>query len=317
MRVTNNMMADNMLYDLNNNLTKMLKTEQQLSSGVKIQLPSDDPVGTARLLMLKKNSQSNDKYIKNAQDASSWLNYTDSALDNLTQDMARIKELTVDGATGTLAPSDMKSIAEEIGQIRDDIYTLGNSTYTDRYIFGGFDTQTAPLTKITSTDGTGIDDINMQQPDIPSDYVPDEINYEIGDNTKISINTNAYQVFGPVTDADGNAITGDLFSDLKKLENALNTGDQKTVSDMIDTMDKHSDQILAVRADIGAKVNRLDLVTSRLQDNSLNITDLLSKTEDVDMAQAATNLSTQQSVYQASLQIGAKVLLPTLLDFIK
>ena len=86
---------------------------------------------------------------------------------------------------------------------------------------------------------------------------------------------------------------------------------------MIDTMDKHSDQILAVRADIGAKVNRLDLVTSRLQDNSLNITDLLSKTEDVDMAQAATNLSTQQSVYQASLQIGAKVLLPTLLDFIK
>ena len=73
----------------------------------------------------------------------------------------------------------------------------------------------------------------------------------------------------------------------------------------------------SLAAQVGARVNRLETQQTRLKDLELNVEDLLSKTEDADMAKAMVDFSMQQSIYQSALQSGARVLQPSLLDFLR
>lgn len=305
MRVTNNIMIDNMLMDLNNNLNRMMQTQRQMSSGVKFRIPSDDPIAVSRTLVLKGILNDNEQYTKNAKDGVSWLDLTDTALNQLTQNLQRVRELAVQGSNGTLSKQDAFSIAQEVQQIRDDIIKIGNTTYTGRYIFGGYDTQNPPLK--TQPDGSvvyrGIDG---------SVSNPQEIQFEVGQGITIPVNVEAYQVFG--TNSGNNS---DIFTDLKTLIDDLSNGNTQAVSSMLGKIDDHLNNVLAIRADIGARQNRMQLILDRLQDDNINYTDLLSKTQDVDIAEVSMKLANDQNVYTASLMLGSKIIMPTLIEFIK
>ncbi|WP_026486331.1 flagellar hook-associated protein FlgL [Caldanaerobius polysaccharolyticus] len=305
MRVTNNMMIDNMLRDLNNNLNRMMQTQKQMSSGVKFRVPSDDPIGVSRTVVLKSILDNNDQYIKNAKDGVSWLDLTDTALNQLTTDLQRVRELAVQGSNGTLSPEDAASIAQEIQQIKDDIKEIGNTTYAGRYIFGGYNTQNPPLTVQGGT---------ITYRGINGGVTPQQIEFEVGQGVSIPVNVEAYQVFGIRDSASGK---NDIFTDLDNLITALNKGDTQAVSSMLGKIDAHLNNVLAVRADIGARQNRMQLILDRLQDDNLNYTDLLSKTQDVDIAEISIKLANEQNVYTASLMLGSKIIMPTLIDFIK
>ena len=82
-------------------------------------------------------------------------------------------------------------------------------------------------------------------------------------------------------------------------------------------MDKQLENVLAVRAEVGAKSNRVDLIKNRLQDDNYNFTVLLSKNEDADLAQVITNLKMDENVYRASLAAGARIMQPSLIDFLR
>lgn len=305
LRVTNNIMIDNMLMDLNNNLNRMMQTQRQMSSGVKFRIPSDDPIAVSRTLVLKGILNDNEQYTKNAKDGVSWLDLTDTALNQLTQNLQRVRELAVQGSNGTLSKQDAFSIAQEVQQIRDDIIKIGNTTYTGRYIFGGYDTQNPPLK--TQPDGSvvyrGIDG---------SVSNPQEIQFEVGQGITIPVNVEAYQVFG--TNSGNNS---DIFTDLKTLIDDLSNGNTQAVSSMLGKIDDHLNNVLAIRADIGARQNRMQLILDRLQDDNINYTDLLSKTQDVDIAEVSMKLANDQNVYTASLMLGSKIIMPTLIEFIK
>ncbi|SHE61406.1 flagellar hook-associated protein 3 FlgL [Caldanaerobius fijiensis DSM 17918] len=307
MRVTNNMMIDNMLMDLNNNLNRMMQTQKQMSSGVKFKAPSDDPIAVSRALILKSILHDNQQYTKNAQDGVSWLDLTDTALNQLTKDLQRVRELAVQGSNGTLSKEDSFSIAQEIQQIRDDMVKIGNTTYAGRYIFGGYNTQNPPLT-VQPSDGT------ITYRGINGGVTPQEIEFEVGQGISIPVNVEAYQVFGTRDSANGK---NDIFTDLDNLIDALNKGDTQAVSSMLGKIDDHLNNVLAVRADIGARQNRMQLILDRLQDDNLNYTDLLSKTQDVDIAEISMKLANDQNVYIASLMLGSKIIMPTLVEFIR
>ncbi|HAA64525.1 MAG TPA: flagellar hook-associated protein FlgL, partial [Thermoanaerobacter sp.] len=82
-------------------------------------------------------------------------------------------------------------------------------------------------------------------------------------------------------------------------------------------VDKQMENVLAVRAEVGAKSNRIDLIQNRLQDDNYNFTALLSKSEDADLAQVITNLKMDENVYRASLAAGARIMQPSLIDFLR
>ena len=86
---------------------------------------------------------------------------------------------------------------------------------------------------------------------------------------------------------------------------------------MLGAIDKSLDNVLKVRADIGARLNRLELTLNRLEDDEVNFTKLLSINEDIDVSEVIINLNNEMNVYNASLSGGAKVIMPTLLDFLR
>lgn len=296
MRVTNNMLVMNFMNDYNNNLERMQKDQNMLSSGKRISKPSDDPVAIADSLRIRTDISRNNVYEKNVDDAKSWLDLTDTALGQLGDLLQRTRELAVQGSNGTLTPDDMKKIADEIGQLKAQMVQVGNTQYNGRYIFAGFKTTTQPFT----------DTSNSYSGDSGS------IQFEVGaGGSKMAVNATGDKVF----DVSGGS--SQLLNMMDNLKTALTAGDHQTVSNLLSNIDNEMENVLAVRADAGAKSNRIDLMKNRLQSDNYNFTTLLSKNEDADMAQVITNLKMDENVYRASLAAGARIIEPSLIDFLK
>ena len=296
MRVTNNMLINNMMRSLHSNLRRLERVHNQMSSGKRFSAPSDDPVGVARSLKLRADLNENRQFKKNAEDALSWLETTETALMHIKEVLQRTRELAIQGANGVLSPGDSQKIAEEVTQLRDHLLSIGNSTYAGKYIFAGNKTDQAPVE--LDPDGSLI-------------YSGDSghIMYQVGVNDILKANMIAPEIFCPGTN--------DLLADMQSFINALNAGDSGTVGGIIGDIDVHMENILAKVAEVGAKVNRMELVVNRMQDEYLNFNRLLSQTEDVDMAEVITQLKNEENIYMAALAGGARIIQPSLVDFLR
>lgn len=302
MRVTNNMLINNMVGYINKNLNRMSKYQYQLATGKKISVPSDDPVVAARALKLRTDLAEVQQYKRNVEDAISWMEITEDTIDKLGDVIQRARELAVDASNGTKTPEDLQKVKEEILQLREQIIHIANTTYAGRYIFSGFSTN-KPLLK---EDGTfNIDVMNSEK-----------IMFEIGIKDNLNVNVTGGDLFN-----DGaNAVAGDLPAFIKVFDNyiaALDSGDISKVSSIIAELDDVHNNTLRVRADVGARMNRLELTLDRIENDIISFTKLMSLNEDVDEAEVMINLKNEENVYRASLAGGARIIMPTLLDFLR
>ncbi|GJM82093.1 hypothetical protein HMSSN139_45890 [Paenibacillus sp. HMSSN-139] len=137
LRVTSNMMSNQVLRNLNRNLNKMSEQQNQLSTGRKINKPSDDPVGVTYALRYRSELSANDQYQKNVDTALSWLDMTDTSMSQAESIMERLKELTVKASNGTNPQNALDSISAEIQQLKVQLADIGNSQINGKYIFNG------------------------------------------------------------------------------------------------------------------------------------------------------------------------------------
>lgn len=135
------------------------KKTNQISTGRRIQQPSDDPVGTARAMDFRSRSTEILQYIDNSEQAISWLNCTDDALMTLTNYLQRVRELVIAGANGTLTVEAREAYANEIDAIRDGIMQVANTNIDNRFIFGGERYLNPPYQNRTKVTG---DAVNFQ-----------------------------------------------------------------------------------------------------------------------------------------------------------
>ena len=302
MRVTNGMLITNMMRNYRRNLSRMENYQNQLASGKNIRRPSDDPSGASKALKLRSDLSMNEQYIKNTDNAISWLSITENALRDVGDSLQRARELTVQAANETLSPDNRAAIADEIEQIQQHIFNVGNSTYAGRYIFAGFRTDAPAFSQ-----GAG---------HIVFDGNAGEIAFEVGVGNRIAVNVTG----GPVVPGgpSGVDIAG-LYSTLENLEDNLRGTVTPPVS--IDTflteIDGHARLALSHRSAIGAKSNRFEMIRARLLDSEVNFTELLSKTQDADIAEVVMNLKEAEAIYNASLATGARIIMPTLVDFLR
>jgi len=154
MRITNKMMTNNMMSNINRNKVSLTTLEQQYSTGKKIQRPSDDPIITVRALKLRTNlSEIEQYYEKNIPDAMSWMDITESALKTVNEVLKQINTYCVQGSTDTLTAADRSSISQNLEQMKQQIYQEGNANYAGRYVFTGYKTD-SPL--IFTDDSTNL-----------------------------------------------------------------------------------------------------------------------------------------------------------------
>ncbi|CAI8998989.1 flagellar hook-associated protein 3 FlgL [Brevibacillus sp. IT-7CA2] len=297
-RVTQNMLNSNMLRNLHKSMRNMDSLQEQLSSGKKIAKPSDDPVVAARGMFYRSSLMENDQYKRNVDEAQSWLDMTDSTMDEVGSVLKRINELMVYSGDGAVSPDDLKTMGSEILELKNHLGTLANQQINGKYIFAGTDTNKAPY---DSSANAGKGDF------VSTNSSP--INLEVSQNVFVTSNVNAQNIFNFPDNANN------MFKVIDNIINELNTG--RSASQFITGMDQQYDKLLAERASLGASVNRVDLIAERLKTQEVSITGLMAKNEDADMAEVMTDLKTQESVHSAALGSGARIIQPTLLDFLR
>lgn len=301
-RITNGMLINELKYNLNNNYTNMDKYQRQLATGRKINLPSDNPAGLVKSLRLRTNLVEGEQYLANINEGINFMETTDAALDNLTAIMQRIRELAVNAANGTNDDSARRAIADEIKELTDQITIVANTSYGSKYIFAGTNVTQQPCQEDSDPDTFKWTGNN------------EALQLEIGVGVKLTIN---------LTDSSmnnffvGNGSDPGVIDFCRGLVSDIETGNLDAVNAALTTADKFIDNLLTARSTIGAKVNRLELQQSRLDSTQISYTSLLSQNEDADIAEVIMNLKMQESVYRASLAAGARIIQPSLVDFLR
>lgn len=290
MRVTQSMLSNNMLRNLSSSYERLSKYQDQISTGKKVNRPSDDPVVVMKGISYRADLSEVQQYKRNFSEAYNWIENSDAALDNAGQALQRIRELVVEASNDTYDASQRQAISAEIKQLRDHLAEVANTKFGDKYLFNGANTTKKP--------------VDLQNGNYPSESQPTEpVEIELSKGIYLPVNVPGEKVFGE-----------QLFSDLKALTDDLDQG--KNPASYLDQIDQHIDAINNARADLGARQNRLEMMESRVDNQEVIATKVLSDNEDVDYEKAITDLTTQESVHRAALAVGARVLQPTLMDFL-
>ena len=305
-RVTQGMMSRQLIRDLNANMLRNSVYQNQLSTGRKINKPSDDPIGMTFSMRYRSELAATDQYQRNVDAAVSSLEYIDKTLSQAGDVLQRVRELVVQGATGTNPPTAMDAIRTEIKQLYDQLVNIGNSQFNGKYVFNGQMTGTPPYSTVS------LDDTDPSKPKAyDSDPDTGQIKYPVAPGVQIPVNVSGRDVFGGASDPDN------AFRILSDIYTALEQYDNVAVGNTLGRLDSRIDQLLRMHTEVGARSNRVELIQERLNDMSINLQNLQSKTEDADIAEVITNLKMGENVYQASLSVGARLITPSLVDFLK
>ena len=301
MRVTHRMLAQTVNRNLRHNLRSMQKQSAQLSSGRMFTRPSQDPVGTYKVMRISGTGlMRNEQYQRNIGEGITWLTITDDALAEAVEAVQRLRELALGAANGTLADEDLKAISSEVKQILESLVGIGNTELTGLYIFGGHQTQVPPFQYNGSTVSYQGDPVNNGQRIV-----------EITPQQTLPVNLTGDEVFGG---------TGtDLFQTVIDMYEALTvTHDQGMLGgDILQQLDAHLERLLQCRAEVGARVDRLTSTEQRLKNEHIYLRELRSKIEDIDMAELITEFTMQQNAYYAARATGASMIYPSLVDFLR
>jgi flagellar hook-associated protein 3 FlgL len=296
MRVTHNSIAANVLANLQGNINRIGETQQRLSSGKQISKPSDSPAATVSVMALRSEVAANKQYARNADDGIGWLNTADSALQEAGTLVTRARSLVLQGMSDTTGATSRQSLGAELRQISEALRGIANTTYIDRPVFGGTTSDTAVYPDQATYRGDG-----------------GAVMRTVGANTKVAVNIDGGTIFGDPTDLV-NPTT--IFATLTDIATRLESGAAPTSTDL-GALDATTVEIRNGLSTVGAITNQLERMRQAADDAVLNVSKTLSDVEDIDLPQTITELQLQQTAYQAALAAGARVVQPSLIDFLR
>lgn len=297
-RITNNMIINNFLANFTRSQKSLNKYMEQLTTGEKFSRISDEPIYAVKAMKLETILQFNEKYIENAEEGINWLNVTDKALDDVVKTLRKLRDSAVRAANGSLTPDDRQKIQQEVLQLKEHLIDVANSRYGNAYIFNGTETKLQPYVNAASTD--------------PDDYLANgsvsdgKLTREVGAGIIIDINVTGAEI--------GFA---QIFAGLQAFSDALEDDDTETLQTMMGTIDKHIESVLGARAQVGSRQNRLELTVDRFESQEIAYADILNNTKGVDIAETIMKLKNEENVYRIALATGARIIQPTLMDFLR
>lgn len=149
-RVTQNLLYNNVLSNLNRNLQDLIETQTQLSSGKRISKPSDDPVGVSSAIRLRSRLSETEQLLSNIDSGNTQLNLTDAALDDMSSIIIRAQELAIAQANTTADDNSRTAVAEELNALINQMVDILNTRVGNRYIFAGHDSLKEPFAQYSN-----------------------------------------------------------------------------------------------------------------------------------------------------------------------
>jgi flagellar hook-associated protein 3 FlgL len=293
-RITHQTIAANALANLQHSLSVTQKLSDRLSSGRLIQRPSDDPAGTVSALQIRADSRAQQQYSRSAADGLGWLGAADGALNTAIVSLRRAQELTLRGAnTGANGPDARAAMAVEIQQIRDAMLEAANTTYLGRPVFGG-----TTDAKKAFEDGASRNDGG-------------KVFRTVGPNTSIRVDTE-----WPDLPVPGKAEGLSVFALLQRVAVNLTDAPDSLQQDLAD-LSGVLGEFTSALADVGARYARVESLGQKADATILDLKSALSEIENIDLPKTVMELQLQQVAHQAALGATARVIQPTLMDFLR
>jgi flagellar hook-associated protein 3 FlgL len=291
MRVTQRSLANRTMVGLQSNLSRLGALQQQLSSGKLIARPSDSPTGTVTAMQLRGGLRELQQYSRNADDGKGWLNSVDGALTSAVGLVHEARALVVQGmSSGSMDAAGRAALAVEVDHLRESLLGLANTTYLDRPIFGGSVAGRAAFDQA----GTYIGDAG-------------QVLRTVGTGIKVRVDAPA-SAFG--------SGANQLFSVLSRISADLR-GNPTALGGDLDLLDPTARQMQVQLADVGGRYNRLVQLGQAASDRAIDLQANLSDVEDIDLPKTIMELQLQQTAYQVALGAAAKVIQPSLQDFLR
>jgi flagellar hook-associated protein 3 FlgL len=290
------------------NRARLQDSQEKVSTGKQFGSVADDPGSVSRVLDLKGTRARIEQFGRSIDSSRAALENTDAALSTLSNALIRLRELAV---SADVEDADFDKIQPEVEQIFSELVQIANTRLGDRYIFGGFLTDAAPVTQ------TGV--FGDPAPIVAYNGDSGQIFSQIDESQQILTNETARRVFFGSTDtdevADGQGVS--LFDVVQDLRNRLD--DPQTNGrpvEVLDELDRSLDQVLQARGRVGARLSRLDTTGEQLEALDISVETERSSLEDVDLIDAIIELQSREQTLQASLGVTARIIQPTLLNFL-
>ena len=290
-RVTTSMTTAAAQRNLQLGASRLAEAQERAASLDKISRPSDDPTATGEALRVRNLQAANAQYQRNLDDGSSWLDTVDSTLSSAHSLLAKVRDLTVQGGNGALGPDARDALAREVEGLRADLLQTANARFAGRSIFAG--TSDAPAAFAADGTWSGVEGASVTR--------------RIGPDTTVRVDADGAAAFG--TGA------GSVFTLLDGLASDLRSG--TGVAERLTDIDARMTQVRAVQGDVGARHSQILRSKETLIDTSTSLEAQRAGLEDLDLAAAVLDLKLQETAYQSALAVTAKVLQPTLMDFLR
>lgn len=272
--------------------------QETAASGRRLRRVSTDPVATVRVLRNRNKIENLTQFRRTIDYAKGYLSKTEDALRGIADSLIRAKELSVQQANGTWDAETREIVSAEVRNLAEQVTQLGNSTYADKYVFGGFRTGTPPL----GADGTfgGDDGVIVVQ--------VDEDNWR-------PVNIPGREIFDVPPDKEGGKLP--LVQTLRELHRALSTNDVDLLHRSMSRLDEVTGEVVKATALLGSRQASIDDVSQRMDRSEEQLYSDSNALEGVDPIKAAMNLKRAQNAMEFTLKSSADILQPTLLTFLK
>lgn len=295
MRITNNMINDRTLFNIQQSLYRIARMHDRLSSGKQVEYPSDDAVIATRASNISSRLRELEQFKRNVDHINNFIQSYDTTLQELSEVYHRVRELLVRGANGTNTVDERNAIAAELSALKEHLIEIANTRVGDEFIFGG------ARSELTPVDANG----NILTP--------------IEANVRRKANALGYSITYGITVFDVFVLRNGktVFSTIDDAILSLQEGREIKLSEItlkeIDVLER---SVMEHFANVGATSKMVEMVSKRIDDLKLFNTEYLSKEQDADLTKVLTDLSMQQAVLQAALKSAAMAIQKTLVDFV-
>ncbi len=349
MRVTNSMLVSNFMNDLNNSMNRMGKLQTQMTNNRKYAHISDDPVSVIYSQQARYKLHRLGQYQDNVDMAQSWLTSAETSVLDLNEVAKAAYESLIDARTDVKSGTDRQNVAKYLGQLRDHVLQDLNSTFGDKYIFGGYNTTgyvengelvtpfgyvdkpvyadpSDPTSELLYTERRltfhGIDMMTTDPAEQTKlqELFGEKLTFDIGPGQEMDVTVNGIDLVSFKYGAPPNDEAMNLYNLLDEVMRYVNDPDNSTQDipdELISKLQSGQNHLLNLTADIGGRTSRLDLVQARYERDEINYTQMKSDAEDADQAELIMQYKMAEAVYKAALSTGAYIIQPTLMDFLR
>ncbi|HOP80100.1 MAG TPA: flagellar hook-associated protein FlgL [Armatimonadota bacterium] len=303
MRITHGMLTESVKTNLMNNAKLYMDAQNKSSTGKRIFKPSDDVTGVGRILDYRSAIASIEQFERNCNIGSSQLSTTCSTLDQIIALLQQVWKKSHEAVNDAMTPEAKASMVHELDKLSERLASLANTQHLNAYIFSG-----------TLSNQEAVVPNPAGNP--PYIYQGNDTNFsiKIAQGVHIATMVTGDKVFN--MNSAAMADVPDVFTAIAVLKDQIESGATADISTHQDDILKLMNNAIGIRSQVGARLKQLEDNEIALADSKLRTKELLSKTEDADLAEAIIELRTRENVYQAAISTANRVLQTTLADFL-